>query len=132
MQDLNLFPFFKSVLETDPAPIVLCNLNHEIIYMNESAIKNYAKSGGKELIGKNLLNCHNPNSQKEIFDIINFFNKNAENNVVRTFYSEKYNKDVYMYAIRDSEKKLIGYYEKHEFRTKDETTQDYKQILIKS
>ena len=38
--------------------------------------------------------------------------------VIYTFYNEKQNKDVYMAALR-SEGKLIGYYEKHEFRNKE-------------
>lgn len=129
MQDLNLFPFFKSVLETDPAPIVLCNLSHEIIYMNVAAIKNYSKRGGEKLIGQNLFNCHNSESQKEILEILEWYKKDEKNNIIRTFYSEKYNKDVYMYAIRDENKNLIGYYEKHEFRTKDETTISYHEII---
>ena len=36
-------------------------------------------------------------------------------NIVYTFHNEKQNKDVYMVALRD-EGKLIGYYEKHEYR----------------
>ena len=40
---------------------------------------------------------------------------NEEPNFVYTFHNEKLNKDVYMVALRD-EGKLIGYYEKHEYR----------------
>ena len=35
-----------------------------------------------------------------------------------TFYNEKQNKDVYMVALRENGK-LIGYYEKHEYRNKE-------------
>ena len=31
---MDLNPFFKSVLEQDTAAIVLCDLNHTIVYMN--------------------------------------------------------------------------------------------------
>ena len=41
-----------------------------------------------------------------------------EHNPVYLFYNEKQNKDVYMVVLR-SEGKLIGYYEKHEFRNKE-------------
>ncbi|EKC69670.1 hypothetical protein LEA_08169, partial [human gut metagenome] len=34
-------------------------------------------------------------------------------------HNEKQNKDVYMVALRDADKKLIGYYEKHEYRNKE-------------
>ena len=47
-----------------------------------------------------------------------WFAKSTDHNLVYTFHNEKQNKDVYMVALR-SEGKLIGYYEKHEFRKKE-------------
>lgn len=38
--------------------------------------------------------------------------------MVYTFYNEKQNKDVYMVALREKGK-LIGYYEKHEYRDRE-------------
>ena len=35
---MELTPFFKSVLDQDRAPVVLCDLEHTIIYMNKAAI----------------------------------------------------------------------------------------------
>lgn len=113
---MNLTPFFKSVLEQDVAAVVLCNLEHEIIYMNPASVENYHKWGGAELVGKSLLNCHNPNSVEKIRMVINWFQEDETHNRVFTFYNEKQNKDVYMIALRDDERKLIGYYEKHEYR----------------
>ncbi len=34
-----------------------------------------------------------------------------------TYYNEKENKDVYMVALTDADKNLIGYYEKHDIET---------------
>ena len=34
---MELSPFFKSVLEQDRAPIVICDCTHTIIYMNPAA-----------------------------------------------------------------------------------------------
>ncbi len=118
MNKQNMSIFFKSVIDQDRCAVVLCNLEHEIIYMNPAAIKNYEKRGGKELIGKSLLDCHNSESIKKIKEVINWFGLSAHNNIVYTFYNEKQNKDVYMVALRDGDK-LIGYYEKHEFRNKE-------------
>lgn len=108
---------FKSVLDADRAPIVLCNLEHTIIYMNGAAVKNYEKYGGEKLLGKSLLDCHNAKSCEMIERVIEWFKKDKNNNIVYTFKNVKLNKDVYMVALRDDEKNLIGYYEKHEFRT---------------
>lgn len=85
---MDLFPYLKSIVDMDRSAVVICNLDHEIIYMNPAAFGRYAKRGGKELLKSSLLACHN----------------------------EKENKDVYMAALREETGKLIGYYEKHEYR----------------
>ena len=114
----NMMKYYKSILEQDRASVVICNLKHEIIYMNPAAVKNYEKRGGDELIGKSLLDCHNHESQEKIKRVVDWFAKDESHNIVYTFHNEKQNKDVYMVALRD-EGKLIGYYEKHEYRTKE-------------
>lgn len=34
--------FYRSILDQDRASVVICNPEHEIIYMNSAAIQNYA------------------------------------------------------------------------------------------
>ena len=46
MDKLNVF--FKSVIEQDKCPVVICNLEHEIIYMNPAAVQRYKRRGGDE------------------------------------------------------------------------------------
>lgn len=111
--------FFKSVIEQDIAPVVICDLNHTVIYMNSAAVKQYEKRGGSNLVGKNLLECHNEQSCLLIKKVVSWFQKSQNNNRIHTFYNEKQNKDVYMIALRDDEERLIGYYEKHEYRNPD-------------
>ncbi len=108
--------FFKSVLDTDRAPVVLCDTEHTIVYMNDAAIKKYADQGGTELIGKSLLDCHNPHSNEMINKVLDWFRQDISHNMIYTYRNEKENKDVYMVAIRGENYELIGYYEKHEFR----------------
>ncbi len=117
MSDINV-SYFKSIIEQDRSPIVICNLQHEIIYMNPAAVKRYEKRGGKNLIGQNLLDCHNEESKEKVKQVVDWFAASSENNLVYTFYNETENKDVYMSALRE-EGKLIGYYEKHEFRNRE-------------
>ncbi len=116
---VKLLPFFKAVLDADTAPIVICDLGHEIVYMNPAACERYEKWGGADLIGKSLLDCHNEESRKKIDKVLNWFILSNKNNIVHTFYNEKENKDVYMVALRSEKGGLMGYYEKHEYRTKD-------------
>ena len=109
----------KSVLEQDRASIVLCDLNHTIVYMNPSAKVRYEKRGGAELVGKSLLDCHNEKSCEMIEKIVSWFAESSANNMIYTYHNEKENKDVYMVALRDNTGNLIGYYEKHEIRNRE-------------
>jgi PAS domain-containing protein len=117
MTDIN--EIYKSVLEADRAAVVICDLEHTIIYMNPVAIERYAKWGGKALMGKSLLNCHNEKSREMIQKVIDWFKASKDNNIVYTFFNQKENKDVYMVALRNDDGDLIGYYEKHEYRNRE-------------
>lgn len=116
---MELTSFFKSVLEQDRAPIVLCGLDHTIVYMNPSAIARYAKRGGEKLVGQSLLDCHNADSNQWIERVVAWFSADPGHNTVYTFRNDKEDKDVYMVALRDDAGTLIGYYEKHEYRARE-------------
>lgn len=113
---MELAKYFRSIVEQDGCAVVICNLEHEIIYMNPAAASRYAKRGGEKLLGRNLLDCHGAESGERIQEVVAWFRESAEHNVIYTFHSEKENMDVYMVALRDEDKTLIGYYEKHEYR----------------
>ena len=117
MTDLN--EVYKSILEADKAAIVICDIEHKIIYMNPAAINRYEKWGGKNLMGQSLLNCHNDKSREMIIKVLEWFKASKNNNIVYTSYNEKENKDVYMVALRNETGELIAYYEKHEYRNRE-------------
>ena len=104
MADLNAY--FKSIIDQDRESVVICDLNHIIIYMNPAAVVDYKKYGGASLLGKSLLNCHNPHSVEAIRKVVEWFAADA------------------MVALRDASGTLIGYYEKHDSR-KAETMKQY-------
>ena len=112
-----MLKYFKSIIEQDICPIVICNTNHEIIYINKTAAERYSKSGGYDLVGKSILECHNKQSNEKIKKVLEWFKESVENNRIFTYHNPKENKDVYMIALRDENENLIGYYEKHEYRT---------------
>lgn len=116
VDDKILGKYFKSIVNQDRCAVVICNLSHEIIYMNPAAVERYAKRGGASLVGQSLLNCHNANSGEQIKKVLVWFSESTEHNRIYTFRNEKENKDVYMVALRDEDGTLIGYYEKHEYR----------------
>ena len=115
----DLSEVFKSVLEADRAAVVICDLEHNIIYMNPVAIARYEKWGGKDLLGKSLLDCHNDKSREMINKVVDWFKASKDNNMVYPSYNQKENKDVYMVALRDDSENLIAYYEKHEYRNRE-------------
>lgn len=124
---MELSVFFKSIIDSDIAPIVVCDTYHKIIYMNSTAIARYAKRGGASLIGKSLMDCHNADSNDKIKNVLEWFRKSPENNRIFTFHNPKENKDVYMIALHNDCGELIGYYEKHEYRT-SEISVPYKDL----
>lgn len=113
---MDLSNYFKSIIDQDRCAVVICDLAHTIIYMNPTAVTRYEKYGGGSLLGKSLLDCHNENSRDMIKRTVEWFAADRSNNIIYTYHNEKENKDVYMVALRDADDRLIGYYEKHEYR----------------
>ena len=116
---MELSTYFKSIIEQDTSAIVICNLEHEILYLNPAACKRYEKAGGAAMVGRSLFGCHNASSNQKIVKVLEWFGKSEENNKIYIDYNPLENKDVYMVALRDEEKNLIGYYEKHEYRNRE-------------
>ena len=112
---MNINAFFKSVIDADTAPVIICDLEHTIVYMNPSAVARYKT----DLTGQNIKSCHNADSNEKIDRVVDWFKKSKENNTVYISHKDKDNRDVYMVALRDSGGELIGYYEKHEYRNKE-------------
>ena len=125
---MELAQFFKSIIDEDKNPIVICNVEHIIIYMNPAACAAYAKRGGEALVGENVMDCHDNRSKMLIQIVTDWFAKDSKNNRTHTFYDEKNKKDIYMVALRDEDGTFIGYYEKHEDRNR-ETEESYKGVV---
>ena len=113
--------FFIGMLEQDVAPVVICDLNHTVVYMNRVAIARYHA----DITGKSIKACHPAYANAKIDEVIEWFKKSPDNNRIFTFRNDEENKDVYMVAIRDENGALIGYTEKHEYRNR-ETAPLYK------
>ncbi len=106
---------FKSILDQNTAPIVVCDMRDTIVYMNPSAIERYHK----DLTGANIKECHPTSANEMIEKVLAWFKESKDNNIIYTYRNDEENKDVYMVALRDDDGTLIGYYEKHEYRDKE-------------
>jgi transcriptional regulator with PAS, ATPase and Fis domain len=51
--------------------ITVCDKNGTILEMNEKSVSSFAKDGERQLIGKNLFDCHNPESVIKIKELMN-------------------------------------------------------------
>ncbi len=113
---MDLSNYFKSIIDQDQCSVVICSLEHEIIYMNPAAVERYGKRGGAGIVGHSIFACHNRQSEELIRQVVDWFAESTAHNRIYTFHNEKENRDVYMIALRDEAGTLIGYYEKHECR----------------
>lgn len=118
-----LSKFFKSIIDQDTAPIVVCDTESVIVYMNPSAVKRYHR----DLTGHSLKGCHSAKSNEMIDRVLSWFGKSKDNNILFTYHNDKENKDVYMVALRNDDGSLIGYYEKQEFKNR-ETAAPYDKL----
>jgi transcriptional regulator with PAS, ATPase and Fis domain len=57
--------------------VIVCDAEGIIIYMNETAIRNYEKDGGAALIGRNLMDCHGEDSRRKLREIMITHQKNV-------------------------------------------------------
>lgn len=60
------FPFLNEV----PFAITVCDKNGIILEMNEKSAVTFVKDGGRDLIGKSLLDCHPEDARRQILDMI--------------------------------------------------------------
>ena len=116
---MELTPLFQSLIDQDQNPIVLCDTEHVIRYMNPAAISAYASYGGEALMGKRVMDCHKPASRAAIEKVVTWFAQDKAHNRVHTMFVEKENLDVYMIALRGADGQLIGYYEQQVCRIPD-------------
>ena len=54
-----------------PFAVTVCDKQGIILYMNEKSKSTFSKEGGEKLIGTNLFECHSPDSQSKIQDMLN-------------------------------------------------------------
>jgi hypothetical protein len=52
------------------AAVTVCDPDGIILYMNDLSILTFEKSGGKNLIGKNLLDCHPEPARSKLADLL--------------------------------------------------------------
>lgn len=97
-----------AMLDSLKEPFTFVDTDHIIRYMNPAALALYEK--GASLLGTNVLDCHNQQSNKIILEIFAAMQKGLEERLI----SEDEKQRIYMRSVRDKEGTLLGYYERYE------------------
>ena len=63
-----------------PGAVTVCDLKGIILEMNEKAAEGFREYGGKELVGRNLLDCHPEPARSKLLQLL----KSGERNVYTT------------------------------------------------
>jgi transcriptional regulator with PAS, ATPase and Fis domain len=53
-----------------PGAVTLCDLHGIVLEMNQKAAETFQKYGGKDLIGKNLLDCHPEPARSKLVQLL--------------------------------------------------------------
>lgn len=67
----------KNYLKETDAAVTVCNANGIILYMNEKSVRTFAKSGGKNLIGKSLIDCHTEPARSKLLAFLKTHETNS-------------------------------------------------------
>ena len=102
----------KAIIDSLPYPVVYVDLNHVIRYLNPMAVYHYqTERGYSDLLGQSLFNCHTEQSKAKIIKTVEHFEKGGQEMLLMVNVK---NQRVYISPVRNSEKELIGYYERFE------------------
>ena len=100
---------FEAIIDAYPYEIVFVDRTHTVRYMNRTARKRY---GARVNIGASLFNCHNESTKPKIEKFLERADA-GEDEMFET-YNRKTGEREFFVPVRDSENRVIGYFERHE------------------
>ena len=118
MNGIDLTDFFKGIVDSEEGPIVICNLDYRIVYVNPKADVYYEPV--KPLAGKLLATLMDEEMMSKVGMSVEWFKEDVKNNKVFALHDKVNNMDMYILAIRNSKNELIGFYGRREDRTPDQ------------
>lgn len=97
-----------AILDSLKDPILVADTEHVTRYMNKAAVAHYDE--GTSLIGRSLLDCHNPRSQQMMIEILAEMHDGLDERLITD--NEKHR--IFMRVVRDRDGQVLGYYERYE------------------
>ena len=117
MDITDISSFFKSYVETEEVPVVMCDLDYRIIYANRSALEEFGKYD--LTVGRSLRLYMDEESLSKINVVVEWFKESTDNNRIFVGRIEEENTDLYITAVRDENNNLIGFCNKRKNRNAD-------------
>ncbi|WP_303789470.1 hypothetical protein [Ruminococcus flavefaciens] len=118
MNGIDLTDFFKGIVDSEEGPIVICNLDYRIVYVNPKADVYYEPV--KPLAGRLLATLMDEEMMSKVVMSVEWFKEDVKNNKVFALHDKVNNMDMYILSIRNSKKELIGFYGRREDRTPEQ------------
>ena len=118
MNGIDLTDFFKGIVDSEERPIVICNLDYRIVYVNPKADVYYEPV--KPLAGKLLATLMDEEMMSKVVMSVEWFKEDVKNNKVFALHDKVNNMDMYILAIRNSKNELIGFYGRREDRNPED------------
>lgn len=53
-----------------PCSVTVCDANYIVLYMNDRSAEVNAQGGGKALVGKSMMECHPPEAQEKLRNVM--------------------------------------------------------------
>ncbi len=97
-----------ALLDSLKSPVLFADTDHVVRYLNRAAAEYYDR--GEQLLGTNLLVCHNSQSQALMKEILAAMQEGEEERLI----TDNSKHRIYMRAVRDRAGRLWGYYERYE------------------
>jgi len=66
MASSNRLEWFEEV----PCSVIVCDKKYKVIYMNDKAAEDHADDGGRALVGRDLMDCHPPDAQAKLREVL--------------------------------------------------------------
>lgn len=117
MDITDISSFFKSYVESEEVPVVMCDLDYRIIYANRSALEEFGKYD--LTVGRSLRLYMDEESLSKINVVVEWFKESTDNNRIFVGRIEEENTDLYITAVRDDNNNLIGFCNKRKNRNAD-------------
>lgn len=97
-----------AILDSLKDPVLVADPNHIVRYMNRAAASYYEQ--GEALLGTNLLDCHNEQSQQMMVEILAAMHQGLDEQLI----TDNEQHRIYMRVVRDPNGNVLGYYERYE------------------